>query len=332
MPGNRHNPPSTLVDASFHSMEEVTELTDSMGWPGEFHQLSKGRVTSRWRSLTLGGFSVISHRMDKRIHARLTAPRGCVALAVTPPPEFMLVDGLELGNDMAFVMDANSEVDFVSPGKTACMTLVLPECDFKASGHAFFPRFRMRTSGGLTRILQCPSSGWSGLQGEMTNLLQNGSVSAEDLSQLLCRFFDLIVEEPEMRQREACLGKRLTGSVARRAREYIEDHYDSTIRMEDLCRCTGVSIRTLQRSFSEYFQMSPFDYIKARRLNAARQALVAGEASLGGSVTRIAVENGFTHLGRFSVGYREHFDELPRETLAREGQSLTTRTNRPDYY
>ena len=174
----------------------------------------------------------------------------------------------------------------------------------------------MRTSGGLTRILQCPSSGWSGLQGEMTNLLQNGSVSAEDLSQLLCRFFDLIVEKSEMRQRGACLGKRSTGSVARRAREYIEDHYDSTIRMEDLCRCTGVSIRTLQRSFSEYFQMSPFDYIKARRLNAARQALVAGEASLGGSVTRIAVENGFTHLGRFSVDYREQFDELPKETLA----------------
>jgi len=332
MAGNHSSPPSTLVDASFHSMEEVTELTDLMDWPGEFHQLSKGLVTSRWRSLSLGDYSLISHRMDKRFHARLTAPRGCVALAVTPPPHFMLVDGLELGNDKALVMDANSEVDFVSAGKTACTTLVLPESDFKASGQALFPRFRMRTSGELTRILQCPSSGWSALQGEMTNLLRNGSVSPEDLSHLLSRFFDLMVEEPEERQREACLGNRSTGSVARRAREYIEDHYDSTIRMEDLCRCTGVSIRTLQRSFSEYFQMSPFDYIKARRLNSARQALVAGEASLGGSVTRIAVENGFTHLGRFSVGYREHFDELPRETLARERQSLTTRTNRPDYY
>jgi len=312
---NRYNPPSTLVDASFHSMEEVTELTDSMGWPGEFHQLSKGRVTSRWRSLTLGGFSLISHRMDKRIHARLTAPRGCVALAVTPPPHFMLVDGLELGNDKALVMDANSEVDFVSAGKTACTTLVLPESDFKASGQALFPRFRMRTSGALTRILQCPSSGWSALQGEMTNLLRNGSMSPEDLSHLLCRFFDLMVEEPEERQREACLGNRSTSSIARRAQKYIEDHYSDTIRMEDLCRCTGVSMSTIQRSFSEYFQVSPFEYIRARRLNAARQALVASDYSHG-RVTRIAVENGFTHLGRFSVDYREQFDELPKETLA----------------
>ena len=315
MPGNRHNPPSTLVDASFHSMEEVTELTDSMGWPGEFHQLSKGRVTSRWRSLTLGGFSVISHRMDKRIHARLTAPRGCVALAITPPPDIMLVDGLELGNDKALVMDANSEVDFVSPGKTACNTLVLPECDFKASGQALFPRFRMRTSGGLTRILQCPSSGWSVLHGEMRDLLRNGSVSPEVLSHLVSRFFDLMAGEPEKRQRKVCLGNRSTGSVARRAQEYIEDHYSHTIRMEDLCRCTGVSMRTVQRSFSECFQVSPFEYIKARRLNAARQALVAADSS-SNRVTRIAVENGFAHLGRFAADYREHFGELPHETLA----------------
>jgi len=316
VPDNRYNPPSTLVDASFHSMEEVTELTDSMDWPGEFHQLSKGLVTSRWRSLSLGDFSLISHHMDKRFHARMTAPRGCVALAITPPPHLMLVDGLELGNDKALVMDANSEVDFVSPGKTACTTLVLPESDFKACGQALFPRFRMRTSGALTRILQCPSSGWSALQGEMTNLLVNGSVSAEDLSHLLCRFFDLMAEEPERRQREVSLGNRSTGSVARRAQEYIEDHYSRTIRMEDLCRCTGVSMSTIRRSFSEYFQVSPFEYVKARRLNAARQALLAGDYSRG-SVTRIAVENGFTHLGRFSVEYREHFDELPKETLAR---------------
>ena len=315
MPGNHCSPPSTLVDISFHSMEEVTEFTDSMGWPGEFHQLSKGPVTSRWRSLNLGGFSLISHRMDKRIHARLTAPRGCVALAITPPPDIMLVDGLELGNDKALVMDANSEVDFVSPGKTACNTLVLPECDFKASGQALFPRFRMRTSGGLTRILQCPSSGWSVLHGEMRDLLRNGSVSPEVLSHLVSRFFDLMAGEPEKRQREVCLGNKSTGSVARRAQEYIEDHYRRTIRMEDLCRCTGVSMRTLQRSFSEYFQASPFEYIKARRLNAARQALMAGDTSRN-RVTRIAVENGFTHLGRFSVDYREHFDESPKETLA----------------
>ena len=62
--------------------------------------------------------------------------------------------------------------------------------------------------------------------------------------------------------------------------------------------------------------MSPCDYIKARRLNAARLALVAADSSCG-QVARIAVDNGYTHLGRFSVDYRKHFGESPRETLVR---------------
>ena len=86
--------------------------------------------------------------------------------------------------------------------------------------------------------------------------------------------------------------------------------------MEDLCRHSGVSVRTLQRRFSEYFQMSPFEYIKARRLNAARKALMGGDSSRD-QVTRIALDNGFTHLGRFYLDYREHFGESPSATLAR---------------
>jgi len=110
-------------------------------------------------------------------------------------------------------------------------------------------------------------------------------------------------------------GNRSTGRIARLAQEYIEDHYYETFRMEDLCRYTGVSMRTLQRSFLVYFQVSPSGYIKARRLNAARQALVAADPSRD-QVSRIAVDNGYTHLGRFSVDYREHFGESPRKTLA----------------
>ena len=61
-------------------------------------------------------------------------------------------------------------------------------------------------------------------------------------------------------------------------------------------------------------------YIKARRLNAARRALAAAGPKRF-SVTRIAMENGFTHLGRFSVDYRRHFGASPKQTLARRASS-----------
>ena len=186
-----------------------------------------------------------------------------------------------------------------------------------------FPR--TRTNGGPRHIFQCCSSGWSALHGEFIDTLRNGSMSPEGISHLLSRFLELMAGEPEKRQRQRSLSIRSTGSVAKRAQEYIEEHYRSAIRLEDLCRSTGVSMRTVQRCFSEHFQVTPFGYVKARRLNAARQALVAGDVPRD-SVTRIALENGFSHLGRFAVDYREHFGESPRETLARQTLSRMTRS------
>ena len=85
--------------------------------------------------------------------------------------------------------------------------------------------------------------------------------------------------------------------------------------MEDLCRVTGVGVRTLQRSFREYFDLSISEYLKTVRLGAAHRELAAPPPS--DSVTRIAQRNGFRHLGRFSVEFRARFGEPPRATLAR---------------
>jgi AraC-like DNA-binding protein len=297
-------------------MEEVDEVARATGWRGEYRQLGKGPVTSRWRSLHLGEASLVSHRLDNRVHARIAPPEGCVALAIMSPPYRMLVEGTEFGDKQ--VLMANGEVEFVVPGEARCDTLVLPKPVFEASGQALFPQVPM--VGRAACLIEGSSSRWSALQRNFENLLRAGSIGSEDLSHLLCRSFYLMAGETGERSRDVCLGNRSTSRVARLAQEYIEDHYSNSIRMEYLCRSTGVSLRTLERSFLRYFQVSPFEYIKARRLNAARQALVAGDPSCD-RVTPIALDNGFTHLGRFSVDYREHFGESPKETLARRASS-----------
>ena len=73
-------------------------------------------------------------------------------------------------------------------------------------------------------------------------------------------------------------------------------------------------MRSLQRCFKSYFQIGPFEYIKTRRLNEARRALIAADPS-DCSVTQIAMMNGISHLGRFSAEYRAYFGESPSETL-----------------
>ena len=104
--------------------------------------------------------------------------------------------------------------------------------------------------------------------------------------------------------------------IARRARDYMEDHFPEPIRLADICRELRVSLRTMQRAFVEYFQLSPYAFLKKLRLDRARRELLAG-APESHSVTTIALNHGYIHLSRFSRDYREVFGELPRETLKR---------------
>ena len=52
-------------------------------------------------------------------------------------------------------------------------------------------------------------------------------------------------------------------------------------------------------------------------------------AQPGESVTEIAMQWGFTHMGRFSIEYRRRFGESPSETLSRAACSPLYSPNRP---
>ena len=88
----------------------------------------------------------------------------------------------------------------------------------------------------------------------------------------------------------------------------------SPIRIEDICRYCGVGVRTLQRAFRDYFGYTISEQIKSIRLDQAFRNLKAAAPS-DATVAEIAEGSGFTHLGRFSVMYRERFGESPNSTL-----------------
>jgi AraC-like DNA-binding protein len=55
--------------------------------------------------------------------------------------------------------------------------------------------------------------------------------------------------------------------------------------------------------------------LRTARLKQARLQLDAPRP--GATVTEVALDCGFTHLGRFSSEYRRRFGELPSQTLRR---------------
>ena len=96
--------------------------------------------------------------------------------------------------------------------------------------------------------------------------------------------------------------------------DFIEQRTDTHIEVSELARTADVSERTLRSAFNEYFGVGPTHYLYFRRLNLIHRALRAAEPD-GATVTRILAEHGEWDFGRFASRYRQHFGELPSETL-----------------
>lgn len=99
----------------------------------------------------------------------------------------------------------------------------------------------------------------------------------------------------------------------RRVEQFILANAEQPITLEQLVELSGVSARALFDGFRRFRGTSPMAYLKAVRLERARQDLL--DATPGETVTGIACRWGFYQFGRFAGQYKRMFGELPSDTL-----------------
>ena len=97
--------------------------------------------------------------------------------------------------------------------------------------------------------------------------------------------------------------------------DWIESHLAEPITLGSLCAVAGVGERALQMAFRSARGMSPMRFVAERRLAAAHRRLAQARARE--DVTAIAMDTGFSHLGRFATLYRQVYGEPPSRTLQR---------------
>lgn len=118
---------------------------------------------------------------------------------------------------------------------------------------------------------------------------------------------------------DGMLGGRGTGfelARVRQAEAFIRAHAADPLSSVDLARHLGINLRSLQLAFQKVHGTSPRSYLTRVRLEAARNRLLLADPDKD-SVTAIALESGFTHLGRFAGEYARTFGESAKATLSR---------------
>lgn len=100
-----------------------------------------------------------------------------------------------------------------------------------------------------------------------------------------------------------------------RVLEWSRGHLHEPVGLDALSRIAGVPPRTLETHFRRFLGTTPLRWVRDARLRHARRTLLAADG--GVSVTQVALDCGFTQLGRFAALYSRSFGELPSETLRR---------------
>jgi transcriptional regulator GlxA family with amidase domain len=104
----------------------------------------------------------------------------------------------------------------------------------------------------------------------------------------------------------------------RNVEAFLEGHANHPLDLPTLVRETGYSVNSIYRAFRKYRPYSPMDFLKHVRLKNVRRELLNAPPHL--TVTKVATDWGFTHLGRFSAEYKKKFGESPSETSKRAQQ------------
>jgi AraC-like DNA-binding protein len=101
----------------------------------------------------------------------------------------------------------------------------------------------------------------------------------------------------------------------RRAEELMRTQLSAPLLLSDIADAAGVPVRTLCDGFQQFRQTSPMQYLKQLRLDRARQAIL--DCPVEVRIAGIALDCGFSHLGRFALSYKERFGESPSDTARR---------------
>lgn len=159
---------------------------------------------------------------------------------------------------------------------------------------------------------------WWAHMGLLTSYLGMDAPVPQRLADALAEsvLLSLLAEFPHSAS-QALQGEKHGASHASRrlakAQSVMRERYREPLCLSEIAAECAVSIRTLTQLFQDRLGVSPMRHLLEIRLQAARRLLQS--ASPRWDVTSVALECGFSGLGRFAGAYRQRFGELPSQTL-----------------
>ncbi len=302
---------------TFASAEENEETLRGLGVNQEVRQLGRGPFRCDMAVRSTEEADLFVDRFSKAVSITLASPADGVGLLFPRSADGPFVaSGVSVTNDALAVVPDGSELDIVAPDLCGSEALGITKSRFTELTEVLCPSAKL-VGPTKTALFRGDTIRMRALSRAVVDLVHRPESDpiGEEVSNLLAEIIAWLAECSPNYGPESFTVNGARRRVAKLAQEFIEEHYRKTVRIDDICRVTGVGVRTLQRCFKEYFHLTITDYLNTVRLAAAHRALMAAQPSED-SVISVAMRTGNMHTGRFSLRFCERFGESPSETLA----------------
>jgi len=309
------------LDITFDDPEEMPERMASLAENFAIRPTRRGAYTARLNAVRLGDVALFRISMTE---ARVTASAGlgsfCINLPLSSPLQAHVAGRTETFlRNSAYAANPEDPFDLLMPedGGAMVMNVFRPTLDDYAAamdgGTGSQPLYlpnRLRLDHPAGRAFQRYLAFlWSEIQRD-SPLLASGLLVEEWEKALLTSL--LLAADPRQDRAE----ETVPPAYLRRAVDFIMAQLAEPLSLGQIAAAAGVNARTLQRAFQRQHGSSVMALVQERRLERTNAQLSAADPDAA-SVTEIALDNGFAHLGRFSAAYRHRFGEYPSETLRR---------------
>lgn len=297
----------------FPAIEALQEASEAVGWECEYRQLDAGRLEARTVLHEIDDFSFLRESANRRLNIVAESPAETVTIIVPASDSIFGINGINVVHNTVVIVPEKTDFSLFSEAGADALSMHVPADRFRDC-------MRAASSGPVTS----PLNGVQGFEPNAATLHQlrrmiidgTSEVPAPadqfgDKSTLEMIFVDLARSMLADGGNAEILRKGRTRDVLARSLDHIDANLCAELRITDLCQVAGVSLSTLERVFRGELRMTPLSYIRARRLDAVRRALIKGEPDT--PIAQLAHDHGISHMGRFSADYRRQFGVLPSE-------------------
>jgi AraC-like DNA-binding protein len=305
----------------FTSPSELEKAMEEYGIHQPTRQAARGEFKAGLATRKLKDSELFSDRYSTALSLHLNSPPDAIGILLPRSPhKHFVVNGINLENDHLVITPKSEGIDLAGPGPIGSDCIAISKTRFLEMLANLCPTANMAEGLNLVKVFPPELCALGDLIVHLIGAPEL-EVQGERSANLIAWTVSLIGHASEQYQPEKINGGETRSRIAKGAQDFIENNFHGPVRLESLCNHAGVGIRTVQRCFREYFDLSVTDYLKTVRLDRTYRELVTADRAEE-SVTTIALRNGFTHLGRFSVAYHVRFGEMPSETLAAQPGAL----------